>query len=240
SKVDPALLSVVDINKDGILQLGEMRIGGDIVVLATPEIAGLPYVISGLVAAGGLAAALSTADRLLLTIANALSHDLYYKMIDPNASTGRRVAISKALLLVVALAAAYVAAQKPADILFLVSAAFSFAAAAFFPALVLGVFWKRANKWGASLGMIAGLGVTFYYMVTTQPWLRGIFGVTSPIELWWGIQPISAGVFGVPLGFAVIIIVSLLTAAPGRDVQELVEHVRYPNLKGDTLNTQIN
>jgi len=240
SKVDPALLSVVDINKDGILQLGEMRIGGDIVVLATPEIAGLPYVISGLVAAGGLAAALSTADGLLLTIANALSHDLYYKMIDPNASTARRVAISKALLLVVALAAAYVAAQKPADILFLVSAAFSFAAAAFFPALVLGVFWKRANKWGASLGMIAGLGVTFYYMVTTQPWLRGIFGVTTPIELWWGILPISAGVFGVPLGFAVIIIVSLLTAAPGRDVQELVEHVRYPNLKGDTVNTQIN
>jgi cation/acetate symporter len=234
------LLSVVDINKDGILQLGEMRIGGDIVVLATPEIAGLPYVISGLVAAGGLAAALSTADGLLLTIANALSHDLYYKMIDPNASTARRVAISKALLLVVALAAAYVAAQKPADILFLVSAAFSFAAAAFFPALVLGVFWKRANKWGASLGMIAGLGVTFYYMVTTQPWLRGIFGVTTPIELWWGILPISAGVFGVPLGFAVIIIVSLLTAAPGRDVQELVEHVRYPNLKGDTVNTQIN
>jgi cation/acetate symporter len=210
------------------------------VVLATPEIAGLPYVISGLVAAGGLAAALSTADGLLLTIANALSHDLYYKMIDPNASTARRVAISKALLLVVALAAAYVAAQKPADILFLVSAAFSFAAAAFFPALVLGVFWKRANKWGASLGMIAGLGVTFYYMVTTQPWLRGIFGVTTPIELWWGILPISAGVFGVPLGFAVIIIVSLLTAAPGRDVQELVEHVRYPNLKGDTVNTQIN
>ncbi|MGA1294976.1 MAG: sodium:solute symporter family transporter, partial [Burkholderiaceae bacterium] len=230
----------VDINNDGILQLGEMRIGGDIVVLATPEIAGLPYVISGLVAAGGLAAALSTADGLLLTIANALSHDLYYKMIDPNASTARRVSISKALLLVVALAAAYVAAQKPADILFLVSAAFSFAAAAFFPALVLGVFWKRANKWGASLGMIAGLGVTFYYMVTTQPWLRGLFGVTRPIELWWGIQPISAGVFGVPLGFAVIIIVSLLTAAPGRDVQELVEHVRYPNLKGDTLNTQIN
>ena len=156
--VDPALLSVADINKDGIFQLGEMRIGGDIIVLATPEIGGLPYVISGMVAAGGLAAALSTADGLLLTIANALSHDLYYKMIDPNAPTSRRVAISKALLLVVALAAAAVAAQKPADILFLVSAAFSFAAAAFFPALVLGIFWKRANKWGASLGMIAGLG----------------------------------------------------------------------------------
>jgi len=231
--VDPALLSVSDVNKDGILQLGEMRIGGDIVVLATPEIGGLPYVISGMVAAGGLAAALSTADGLLLTIANALSHDLYFKMIDPNASTARRVTISKALLLVVALAAAYVAAQKPADILFLVSAAFSFAAAAFFPALVLGIFWKRATKWGAVVGMIGGLGVTFYYMVTTQPWLRGIFGITSPTELWYGIQPISAGVFGVPLGFALIIIVSLLTPAPRREIQELVEHVRYPSISGD-------
>ncbi len=149
-KVDPSLLSVTDINKDGIFQLGEMRIGGDIIVLATPEIGGLPYVISGMVAAGGLAAALSTADGLLLTIANALSHDLYYKMIDPNAPTSRRVAISKALLLVVALAAASVSytvyVTKQADILFLVSAAFSFAAAAFFPALVLGIFWKRASR----------------------------------------------------------------------------------------------
>jgi cation/acetate symporter len=238
--VDPALLSFIDINKDGILQLGEMKIGGDIVVLATPEIGGLPYVISGLVAAGGLAAALSTADGLLLTIANALSHDLYYKMIDPNASTARRVSISKALLLVVALAAAYVAAQKPADILFLVSAAFSFAAAAFFPALSLGIFWKRANAYGAVLGMVSGLGITMYYMVTNQAWLRSVFGITSPVELWYGILPISAGVFGVPLGFAVIIIVSLLTPAPRREIQELVEHVRYPNLAGDTLNTQVN
>ncbi len=232
NKVDPSLLSVVDVNHDGILQLGEMKIGGDIIVLATPAIGGLPYVVSGLVAAGGLAAALSTADGLLLTIANALSHDLYYKMIDPNAPTSRRVTLSKALLLVVALAAASVAAQKPADILFLVSAAFSFAAAAFFPVLVLGIFWKRANKWGASLGMIAGLGTTFYYMATTQPWLRGLFGVTSPIadNIWWGISPISAGLFGVPVGFAVIIIVSLVTAAPRPDTQDLVEHVRYPDL----------
>jgi cation/acetate symporter len=233
-RVDPGLLSVVDINKDGIFQLTEMKIGGDIIVLATPEIGGLPYVVSGMVAAGGLAAALSTADGLLLTIANALSHDLYYKMIDPNASTARRVTLSKILLLVVALAAAGVASQKPADILFLVSAAFSFAAASFFPALVLGIFWKRANGIAASLGMIAGLGTTFYYMVTTQPWMRGIFGVTSPIadNIWWGISPISAGLFGVPIGFAVIIIVSLLTPAPNARIQELVEHVRYPSLKG--------
>ncbi len=231
SRVDPALLSVTDVNKDGILQLGEMRIGGDIIVLATPAIGGLPYVVSGMVAAGGLAAALSTADGLLLTIANAISHDLYYKMIDPNASTARRVAISKALLLIVAVAAASVAAQKPADILFLVSAAFSFAAAAFFPALVLGVFWKRASKWGAVLGMISGLGITMYYMIMNQPWLRSVFGVTSPVELWFAISPISAGIFGVPLGFAVIIIVSLFAPAPSRAVQEMVEHVRYPNVR---------
>lgn len=236
NKVDPSLLSVVDVNKDGLLQLGEMSIGGDIVVLATPEIGGLPYVISGMVAAGGLAAALSTADGLLLTIANALSHDLYYKMINPNAPASKRVLISKALLLIVALAAAYVAAQKPADILFLVGAAFSFAAAAFFPALTLGIFWKRATKAGACIGMVGGLGLTFYYMVMTQPWLRGVFGVTSPVELWYGIQPISAGIFGVPVGFALIILVSLVTPAPRKDIQDLIDHVRYPTLRDD-INT---
>jgi cation/acetate symporter len=238
SQVDKSLLSVVDVNKDGILQLAELAIGGDIIVLATPEIGGLPYVVSGMVAAGGLAAALSTADGLLLTIANALSHDLYYKVLDPNASTARRVMVSKMLLLVVALMAAYVAAQKPADILFLVSAAFSFAAATFFPALTLGIFWKRANKWGASLGMLAGLGVTFYYMCQTHPWMYSLThnGSLTPEILkantWWDIAPISAGIFGVPLGFATIIIVSLLTKAPGKEIQELVEYVRYPSLDG--------
>jgi cation/acetate symporter len=202
------------------------------VVLAMPEIAGLPYVISGLVAAGGLAAALSTADGLLLTIANALSHDLYYKMIDPNASTVRRVTISKVLLLVVALLAAYIAAQKPADILFLVSAAFSIAAAAFFPVLVLGIFWKRATGTAASLAMVAGVGITLYYMATTQTWLREVFGVIGPVELWWGIQPIAAGVFGVPLGLVVLVVVSWVTPPPRRAEREWVEFVRYPNLRG--------
>ena len=232
-KVDASLMSIEDINLDGILQLNEITIGSDIVVLAAPEIGGLPYVVTGLVAAGGLAAALSTADGLLLTIANALSHDLYYKMIDPNASTARRVTISKVLLLVVALAAAYVAAQKPADILFLVSAAFSFAAAAFFPALVLGIFWKRATGVAAVLGMAAGLGITIYYMVVNQPWLREAFGITAPIRLWWDILPISAGVFGVPVGFAVILLVSLITPAPAPQAQALVEHIRYPHRRTD-------
>ena len=231
NRMDASLLSVSDVNKDNLLQLNELTISGDIIVLLTPELAGLPYVISALVAAGALAAALSTADGLLLTISNALGHDLYFKMIDPKASTVSRVTVSKILLLVVALLAAYVAAQKPADILFLVSAAFSFAAASFFPALSLGIFWKRATGIGASLGMVSGLGVTFYYMVTNQPWLRSTFGITSPIRLWWDIDPISAGLFGVPVGFIVIILISLVTPAPSQKVQDLVEHVRYPDVK---------
>jgi cation/acetate symporter len=149
-------------------------------------------------------------------------------MIDPNASTARRVTISKMVLMVVALAAAYVAAQRPADILFLVSAAFSFAAAAFFPALVLGIFWKRANRLGASMGMLSGLGITLYYMAMTQPWMRGALGITSPVQLWWDIQPISAGVFGVPLGFAVMVVVSLLSRPPSESEQAVAERVRYP------------
>ena len=230
--VDPTLLSITDINGDGIVQLAEIVLGGDIIVLATPEIAGLPYVVSGLVAAGGLAAALSTADGLLLTIANALSHDLYYKMLDPHASTSRRVTVSKVLLVFVALVAAYVTSLKPGDILFLVGAAFSLAASAFFPALVMGVFWKRANKWGAITGMVTGLGLCMYYMYTTYPFFGGVAA-----NQWFDMAPISAGVFGVPVGIITIIVVSMLTPAPSQEVQELVEHVRYPNLEGD-ISTQ--
>ena len=105
---------------------------------------------------------------------------------------------------------------------------------------MLGVFWKRANKWGAVSAMILGTSVTFYYMATTQPWLRGLFGVTSSIaeNTWWGIQPISAGIFGMPLAIITLVVVSLLTKAPDQQTQDFVEHVRYPSLKGDTMNTQ--
>ncbi|HRH82333.1 MAG TPA: VC_2705 family sodium/solute symporter [Thiobacillaceae bacterium] len=226
--VDDTLMKIVDMNKDGLIQLAEITIGGDLIVLATPEIAGLPYVISGLVAAGGLAAALSTADGLLLTIANALSHDVYYKMIDPNASTVRRLTISKMLLLVVAVVAAYTASLKPGDILFLVGAAFSLAASAFFPALVMGVFWKRANYLGAVIGMIAGLAVCMYYMFITYDFFGGV-----DANQWFAIKPIAAGVFGLPAGFLGVIIGSLLSPAPAKEIQELVDHVRYPSLEGD-------
>ncbi|TCJ12830.1 cation acetate symporter [Parasulfuritortus cantonensis] len=216
------LVAVEDINHDGILQLAELTLNPDVIVLATPEIAGLPYVVAGLVAAGGLAAALSTADGLLLTIANALSHDVYYQMIDRQASTTRRLAVSKGLLLLVALIAAYVASLKPDTILSMVAWAFSIAAACFFPALVLGIFWQRATKQGAIAGMLVGLGLTLFYLVGVK-----YYGMTP----WFGITDVSAGIFGIPAGFLTIWLVSLVTPEPDRATRELVESVRYPSLK---------
>ncbi len=221
-KVNP-LISVSDINGDGLVQLAEIAIDGDVLVLATPEIGGLPYVISGLVAAGGLAAALSTADGLLLAISNALSHDVYYKLVDPGASTQKRVTISKLLLLAVAFIAAYAASQKPADILSLVGAAFSLAASTLFPVLVLGVFWKRANQAGAIAGMVAGFLTCLYYMFRTNPALGGRMDAA-----WFDIAPMSAGIFGVPAGIAAVVLVSLLTAPPSRASNGLVDYIRAP------------
>lgn len=221
-KINP-LISIVDINGDGIVQLAEIAIDGDVLVLALPEMGGLPYVVSGLVAAGGLAAALSTADGLLLAISNALSHDVYYKMVDPKASTQKRVTISKLLLLAVAFIAAYAASQKPADILSVVGAAFSLAASLLFPALVLGVFWKRANHVGAMAGMLTGFLVCLFYMLHTNPILGG-----STAGQWFHIAPISAGVFGVPAGMLTMAIVSLLTRAPDHVAQGLLDHIRSP------------
>jgi cation/acetate symporter len=221
-KANP-LISIVDVNGDGIVQLAEIAIDGDVLTLATPEIGGLPYVISGLVAAGGLAAALSTADGLLLAISNALSHDIYFKIVDPGASTQKRVTISKLLLLAVAFIAAYVASQKPADILSLVGAAFSLAGSTLFPVLVAGVFWKRANHYGALAGMATGFLVCLYYMLHTNPILGGNAGAT-----WFHIAPISAGVFGVPAGMAALVLASLLTPPPPRECVGLVEHIRAP------------
>ncbi|WP_256988540.1 VC_2705 family sodium/solute symporter [Bordetella genomosp. 9] len=231
SAISPTLVSVVDVNGDGVVQLGEIHMGADVVVLALPEIGGLPYVVSGLVAAGGLAAALSTADGLLLTLSNALSHDMLYRVVSPRMPAARRVMVSKVLLLVVAFAAAWVAARRPADILIMVSAAFSVAASSFFPVLVMGIFWKRANKWGATAGVAVGLAVTFSYMAHSHPWLRElVFGIspTQPLELWWGIQPVAAGIFGAPAAFLAIVVVSLLTPRPDPATEALVDYVRDP------------
>jgi cation/acetate symporter len=211
ARVDPSLISVADVNGDRILQWGEIRFGADIIMLATPELGGLPYVISGLVAAGGLAAALSTADGLLLTISNALVRDLFWHEAKPQPRPEQRVILSKFALMAVALVAAVVASTKPAEILPLVSASFSLAASAFVPAMLLGILWRGANRQGAAAGMLAGLGVTIYYMLVNAPAYRAFWQLAPGQQLWFGIQPLSAAVFGVPVGLVVTWLVSLLT-----------------------------
>ena len=206
------------------LLYSQFSIAADTVVIATPEIAGLPYVIAGLVAAGGLAAALSTADGLLLAIANALSHDIYYRMIDPKASTARRLVVARVLLIVVAVLGAIVAGTRPGGILALVAWAFSLAAAGLFPALVMGVWWKRTTSTGAICGMLAGFGVTLFYLVGTRYF---------DMPLWIGVSNISAGLFGIPVGFVVTYVVSLMTPAPSQEMQDFVDELRIP--RGPTL-----
>ena len=260
-------------NHPGLLRWQDLNINTDVIVLSTPEIAGMPYVIAGLVAAGGLAAAMSTADGLLLALANALSHDIYYKMINPNAPTAQRLVISRVLLVVVAVAAAWTASTKPADILSMVAWAFSLAAAGIFPALVLGVWWKRANTAGCIAGMILGFGMCAYYLVGTRyyavsfyemwGWLSGAAPAAKAkfVELknawmaasgpakdaawkaldthaqgvanWWGVRNISAALFGLPVGFVAIWIVSLLTPAPSKEVMDMVDATRRPS--GDMI-----
>jgi cation/acetate symporter len=253
------------------LSFADIALNTDMIVLATPEMAGMPYVISGLVAAGGLAAALSTADGLLLAIANALSHDIYYKMLDPKASTARRLVVARILLVAVAVVAAYVASTRPADILSMVAWAFSLAAAGIFPALVLGIWWKRTTTAGAVWGIIAGFGICAYYLVATRyyapsfyemwGWLSGataeqaaryaelkaaIATAADPaaaarafdsfaqsIASWWGIKNISAALFGLPVGFGVMIVVSLFTKAPSKELQDMIDEIRVP--RGKTI-----
>lgn len=223
------LVSIEDINVDGILQLAELSLNPDVIVLATPEIAGMPYVVSGLVAAGGLAAALSTADGLLLTITTSLSHDVYYRIFRPDASTHFRLVISKSLLLVVAILAATVAAQKPGTILSMVSWAFSIAGSAFFPALVLGIFWEKATRAGALAGMVVGILLSIYYIIRVEFDSIPMLGISGfGMEPWFHIQSTSSGVFGVIGGFITIILVSLVTK-PDPRAGSFLKTIRFRN-----------
>jgi cation/acetate symporter len=213
------LFMIVDKAGDGIVHFADFVIKStDFVVLATPEIARLPFVVTGLVMAGGLAAALSTADGLLLTIANAISHDLYYNVIDRNASLIKRLTITKFFLIITALISAAVATLRVAIIVELVAWAFSLAAASFFPALVLGIWWKRANREGAVTGMLVGFLLTLFYMIGSR-----FYGLS-----WFGTGTVASGVFGIPIGFLTIWIVSLLTPPPPQEIQDFVVSVRYP------------
>ena len=217
-------LKVVDGNGDGILQINEFFMRGDIVVLATPEMAGLPYVISGLVAAGGLAAAMSTADGLLLAIANALSHDLYYKIIDPKADTKTRLIVARVLLVLIGAAGAFVASLKLTSILGAVAWAFCFANSGLFFPLILGVWWKRANRAGAIAGMVGGFGAGAWYLYMVQ------FAGMAP---WLGIDGLRFGMIGMPVSLILMIVVSLITEEPDAETQKMVDEIRIP--KGKTI-----
>ena len=220
-------LAISDSNGDGILQINEFFMRGDIVVLATPEIAGLPYVISGLVAAGGMAAAMSTADGLLLAIANALSHDLYYKIIDPEADTRTRLIVARILLLLIGVGGAFIASLKLSSILGAVAWAFSFACSGLFFPLVFGVWWKRANRQGAIAGMGLGFlaGAIYLYLVR--------FGDMQPIL---GIDHLRFGIVGMSVSLVAMIGVSLLTPAPDEEIQKMIDDIRIPS--GDTILNQ--
>ena len=213
-------LKLVDGNSDGILQINEFFMRGDIVVLATPEMAGLPYVISGLVAAGGLAAAMSTADGLLLAIANALSHDLYYKIIDPKADTRTRLIVARVLLLVIGAAGAFVASLKLTSILGAVAWAFCFANSGLFFPLILGVWWKRANRAGAIAGMVGGFASGAWYLYQVQ------FNGMTP---WLGIDGLRFGMIGMPVSLILMVVVSLLTPEPDAETQKMVDDIRIPS-----------
>ena len=216
------MLAIVDQSGDGIVQLNEFFMRPDIVVLATPEIAGLPYVISGLVAAGGLAAAMSTADGLLLAIANALSHDLYYKIIDPKADSRKRLIVARVLLLVIGAAAALITTLQLTGILGAVAWAFCFAASGLFFPLVLGVWWKRANTQGAIAGMVGGflVGTWYLYMVFAA-------GMTPWLEL----DHLRFGIVGMAASLISMVVVTLMTPAPSKEIQDMVDEVRVPSGK---------
>ena len=217
-------LAISDSNGNGLLEINEFFMRGDIVVLATPEIAGLPYVISGLVAAGGMAAAMSTADGLLLAIANALSHDLYYKIIDPEADTRTRLIVARILLLIIGAGGALVASLQLSSILGAVAWAFSFACSGLFFPLVLGVWWKRANRQGAIAGMAIGFlaGSCYLYYVR--------FAGGTPLL---GLDHLRFGIVGMAASLVAMIGVSLATEEPDAEIQAMVDAIRIPG--GETV-----
>ena len=215
------LMFVSDFNGNGTLELNEFFMKGSAVVLATPEIAGLPYVISGLVAAGGMAAAMSTADGLVLAISNALSHDVYYKIINPKAETAKRLIVARVLLVLIGFAGATIAALEIQGILGSVIWAFDFAMSGLFFPLVLGVWWKRANAPGAVAGMLLGLISGTAYLVWVRSGGSGFLGITQ----------LTFGIVGATVSLVSMIVVSLITAAPDAATQKMVDDVRVPSGK---------
>ncbi|MDQ7836754.1 MAG: sodium:solute symporter family protein [Humidesulfovibrio sp.] len=203
----------------------ELYVDNDIMVLANPEIANLPAWVIALVAAGGLAAALSTASGLLLVVASSISHDLYYRIIDRQASEKKQLLLGRVMIGVAVLVAGYFGINPPGFVAQVVALAFGLAASSFFPVILLGIFWKRANKYGAIAGMSSGIGFTMLYIIQTKfmgvaPWFMGI-------------SPEGIGTVGMLINMVMTVIVSLSTAPPPVEIQELVENVRIPRGAGE-------
>ncbi|MDP9820752.1 sodium:solute symporter family protein [Nocardioides massiliensis] len=223
---DVDLITVDDLNGDGVIDYGadaanELVINNDILVLAAPEIAGLPAPIIGLVAAGALAAALSTASGLLLVISSSIANDVYYKRINPQATEARQLMVGRIAMAAAIVVAGYLGINPPGFVAQVVALAFGIACASFFPVLVLGIFWKKCTAMGATAGMLTGLVVTLAYML----WTIDIYGNSEGI---FGIAETSFGVVGMALNFLVTIVVSQFTPKPSPVMQELVEEIRYP------------
>lgn len=216
--VNTGLLKVADGNGDGILQWSELVIANDIVVMATPEIANLGVFVIGLVAAGAMAAALSTAGGLMISLSSSFAHDIYYRVWKPQATEKNRLLVARWSIVVATLVAGLIALNPPGVITQIVAWAFAIASGTFFPALVLGVWWKRSNTKGVISGLLIGLAVTLTYIFAAK---YGGFTILGIIDT-------GAGIFGAIAGFLANIIVSLSTAAPSQKLQDEVINLRYP------------
>ncbi len=216
--VNTGKLKLADSNGDGILQWQELTIANDIVVMATPEIANLGVFVIGLVAAGAMAAALSTAGGLMIAISSSFAHDIYYRVLKPQASEKNRLSVARWSILVATLLAGLIALNPPGAITQIVAWAFALASGTFFPALLLGVWWKRSNAQGVTAGMIVGLAVTLAYIFAAK---YGGFTIAGIIDT-------GAGVFGAAAAILTNVIVSLRTEAPSQQLQDEVMDLRYP------------
>ncbi|MGB5271594.1 MAG: sodium:solute symporter family protein [Eudoraea sp.] len=226
------LLKFDDKNSDGIIQyvadpmINELEVDKDIIVLANPEIANLPNWVIALVAAGGLAAALSTAAGLLLVISTSISHDLIKKQFKPDISDKNELVIARMSAVVAVCIAGYFGINPPDFVAATVALAFGLAAASFFPAIVMGIFYKKMNKEGAVAGMIAGMVAMLFYMLKFK---FDMFGGGTAQDWWFGISPEGFGTVAMLLNFIVSIIISLFTPDPPKEVQEIVENIRIPS-----------
>ena len=216
--VDTGKLQLADGNGDGVLQWKELIISNDIVVMATPEIANLGVFVIGLVAAGAMAAALSTAGGLMIAISSAFAHDIYYRVMRPNATDKNRLNVARISIVVATFLAGIIALDPPGAITQIVAWAFALASGTFFPALILGVWWKRSNAQGVIAGMLVGLGVTLTYIFAAK---YGGFTILGIIDT-------GAGVFGATAAILANVVVSLATPAPSQKIQEEVLDLRYP------------